>query len=58
MVQQVVAEDDSKRRPTEGDIAILRFLSAVEQIESDLWQGRSSGQRDSRTSHRREYALR
>jgi hypothetical protein len=25
-------------RPTEGDIAILRFLSAVEQIESDLWQ--------------------
>jgi hypothetical protein len=38
MVQQVVAEDDSKRRPTEGDIAILRFLSAVEQIESDLWQ--------------------
>jgi hypothetical protein len=38
MVQQVVAEDDSKHRPTEGDIAILRFLSAVEQIESDLWQ--------------------
>jgi hypothetical protein len=38
MVQQVVAEDDSKRRPTEGDIAILRLLSAVEQIESDLWQ--------------------
>src|ERR1700730_16303426 len=25
-------------RPTAGDIAILRFLSAVEQIESDLWQ--------------------
>jgi hypothetical protein len=25
-------------RPTHGDIAILRFLSAVEQIESDLWQ--------------------
>jgi hypothetical protein len=24
--------------PTKGDIAILRFLSAVEQIESDLWQ--------------------
>jgi Ferritin-like domain len=24
--------------PTDGDIAILRFLSAVEQIESDLWQ--------------------
>jgi ferritin-like protein len=38
MVQQVVAEDNSKRRPTKGDIAILRFLSAVEQIESDLWQ--------------------
>jgi hypothetical protein len=25
-------------RPTKGDVAILRFLSAVEQIESDLWQ--------------------
>jgi hypothetical protein len=24
--------------PTKGDIAILRLLSAVEQIESDLWQ--------------------
>jgi hypothetical protein len=24
-------------RPTKGDVAILRFLSAVEQIESDLW---------------------
>jgi hypothetical protein len=24
--------------PTSGDIAILSFLSAVEQIESDLWQ--------------------
>jgi hypothetical protein len=25
-------------RPTTGDVAILRFLSAAEQIESDLWQ--------------------
>src|SRR3984893_16778322 len=25
-------------RPTKGDVAILRFLSAIEQIESDLWQ--------------------
>ncbi len=25
-------------RPTKGDVAILRFLSAVEQLESDLWQ--------------------
>ncbi|MGH6834990.1 MAG: ferritin-like domain-containing protein [Methylocella sp.] len=24
-------------RPTKGDIAILRFLSALEQIEADLW---------------------
>jgi hypothetical protein len=23
--------------PTPGDVAILRFLSAVEQIEADLW---------------------
>jgi hypothetical protein len=29
------AEDD---RITEGDVAILRFLAAVEIIESDLWQ--------------------
>jgi Ferritin-like domain len=39
MAQQAAADtDDSKRSPTKGDIAILRFLSAVEQIESDLWQ--------------------
>src|SRR5207253_10867936 len=25
-------------RPTKGDVAILQFLSAIEQIESDLWQ--------------------
>ncbi|MGH6794223.1 MAG: ferritin-like domain-containing protein [Methylocella sp.] len=24
-------------RPTKGDVAILRFLSALEQIEADLW---------------------
>src|ERR1700720_2359001 len=32
------AEEDGSHGPTKGDIAILRFLSAVEQIESDLWQ--------------------
>lgn len=38
MAQQAAADTDaSNRRPTKGDIAILRFLSAVEQIESDLW---------------------
>ncbi|SRR5579883_3487186 len=31
------AEDDSKK-VTKGDIAILRFLAAIETIESDLWQ--------------------
>jgi len=31
MVQQVVAEDDSKRRPTEGDIAILRLKRRSER---------------------------
>src|SRR5579884_3084880 len=25
-------------RPTRGDVAILRFLAAVEDIESDFWQ--------------------
>jgi hypothetical protein len=31
-------EDDSDRAPiTKGDIAILQFLSALEQIEEDLW---------------------
>jgi hypothetical protein len=34
----VFAEEDDSHGPTKGDIAILRFLSAVEQIESDLWQ--------------------
>jgi hypothetical protein len=39
MAQQAAIDTDaSRKRPTEGDIAILRFLSAVEQIESDLWQ--------------------
>jgi hypothetical protein len=32
------AEEEGSHGPTKGDIAILRFLSAVEQIESDLWQ--------------------
>ena len=32
-------EDDNDRSPiTKGDIAILRFLNAVEQVEVDLWQ--------------------
>jgi hypothetical protein len=38
MAQQVAAASASTAPPTNGDIAILRFLSAVEQIESDLWQ--------------------
>jgi Ferritin-like domain len=39
MAQQAAVDTDaSTSRPTTGDIAILRFLSAVEQIESDLWQ--------------------
>jgi len=33
-----IAQLAASSRPTKGDIAILRFLSAVEQIESDLWQ--------------------
>jgi hypothetical protein len=38
MAQQAAADTDaSNRAPTKGDIAILRVLSAVEQIESDLW---------------------
>jgi hypothetical protein len=38
MAQQAAIDTDaSRKRPTEGDIAILRFLSAVEQIEQDLW---------------------
>jgi hypothetical protein len=32
-------EDDNDRAPiTKGDIAILRFLNALEQVEADLWQ--------------------
>jgi Ferritin-like domain len=37
MAQRVAAADNSKRKPTKGDIAILRLLAAVELIESDLW---------------------
>ncbi|MDQ6868221.1 MAG: twin-arginine translocation signal domain-containing protein [Pseudomonadota bacterium] len=32
-----IAQLADSSRPTKGDIAILRFLSAIEQIESDLW---------------------
>jgi Ferritin-like domain len=32
------AEEARAHGITKGDIAILRFLSAVEQVESDLWQ--------------------
>ena len=32
-------DDDSGKAPiTKGDIAILRFLNALEQVEADLWQ--------------------
>ena len=31
------AQDDTGLPVTRGDIAILRFLSALEQVESDLW---------------------
>jgi hypothetical protein len=32
-------DNDSDRAPiTKGDIAILRFLNALEQVEADLWQ--------------------
>ena len=44
---------------TKGDIAILRFLNALEQIEADLWlqyTRRSPGQRSLR-SERRESTL-
>jgi hypothetical protein len=33
-----IAQLADSSRPTKGDVAILRFLSAIEQIESDLWQ--------------------
>ena len=31
------AQEAGSSHPTKGDIAILRYLSAIEQIESDLW---------------------
>src|SRR5258707_10487022 len=35
----LASEDDKDRAPiTKGDIAILRFLQALETIEADLWQ--------------------
>jgi len=30
-------DEDARREPTKGDIAILRFLAAAEILESDLW---------------------
>ena len=32
------AREESGNNPTQGDIAILRFLAAAELLESDLWQ--------------------
>ncbi|MGH2460044.1 MAG: hypothetical protein ACRDIY_14400, partial [Chloroflexota bacterium] len=32
------AETDDSSRPTRGDLAILRFLAALEILETDLWQ--------------------
>jgi Ferritin-like domain len=37
MAQQVAGTDTSNRPLNKGDIAILKFLAAVELIESDLW---------------------
>jgi len=37
MAQQVAHTDTSNRPLNKGDIAILKFLAAVELIESDLW---------------------
>jgi hypothetical protein len=31
-------EDDDRAPITRGDIAILRFLQALEQVEEDLWR--------------------
>jgi hypothetical protein len=31
-------DDESDRAPTAGDVAILRFLTAAELLETDLWQ--------------------
>src|SRR5579862_4443633 len=47
---QDARDGDRDREPTRGDIAILTFLAAVEEIEADLWQqyaelgGLTSGQ--------------
>jgi hypothetical protein len=38
VAQQIAATGASNRLPTNGDIAILRFLAAVEILETDLWQ--------------------
>ena len=41
MAQQVARADDAdgvNRGLTKGDVAILRFLAAVEILETDLWQ--------------------
>jgi hypothetical protein len=35
---RAIAQLADSSRPTQGDVAILRLLSAVEQIEADLWQ--------------------
>jgi hypothetical protein len=32
------SQDDDRAPITKGDIAILRFLQALETIEADLWQ--------------------
>ncbi|HEY4384821.1 MAG TPA: ferritin-like domain-containing protein [Ktedonobacteraceae bacterium] len=34
----VFAEESARHSITKGDVAILRFLAAIEIIESDLWQ--------------------
>src|SRR5258707_8710084 len=34
----LAAQDDNHAQITKGDIAILRFLQALETIETDLWQ--------------------
>jgi hypothetical protein len=43
-IAQQIADSESSHRPiTKGDIAILRFLAAVEILETDLWQQRIRG---------------
>ncbi|HEY1472160.1 MAG TPA: twin-arginine translocation signal domain-containing protein, partial [Candidatus Acidoferrum sp.] len=32
-----LAAQNGPQKPTKGDIAILTFLSALEQVEADLW---------------------